>query len=43
MELSASHAALDRALGVIPLGTQTMSKHVICPQLRLVQVVLPGV
>jgi glutamate-1-semialdehyde aminotransferase len=28
MELSASHAALERALGVIPLGTQTMSKHV---------------
>jgi glutamate-1-semialdehyde aminotransferase len=24
----ASHAALERALGVIPLGTQTMSKHV---------------
>ena len=27
MELSASHAALARALEVIPLGTQTMSKH----------------
>jgi glutamate-1-semialdehyde 2,1-aminomutase/spore coat polysaccharide biosynthesis protein SpsF len=28
MEFPASHAALDRALRVIPLGTQTMSKHV---------------
>jgi glutamate-1-semialdehyde 2,1-aminomutase/spore coat polysaccharide biosynthesis protein SpsF len=28
MQLSASHVALERALGSIPLGTQTMSKHV---------------
>ena len=28
MELSGSHAALRRAESVIPLGTQTMSKHV---------------